>query len=381
MKKSKFLLFGALLLTLAGVGETSKVEATTLSSTPIAKYRYKYKTAYYYDKSTSNHYKSVWSQAINAWKNKGFAWKKATNHSKTTLSSYAGNDTSIAGYDTVNYNKSTGQIISSDVRLNRTTFKKWKYSTSDQVHVAEHELGHALGLNHNKAGSISVMNPANRYYSIEACDVRGMNKRYSTVASFDSIPGMENQIVTITVYDTIKPELRSLNTKYDSAKKTIKISGLATKGKKIVVKYGNKKVKTVSVKNGAFTTKVKFRGYKTFSLYAVDTKGKKVTSTAKVSSSKYAAKQPVTLKTVRTKKGITATLGTEPHSSVSLYYLGKKISSKKATSDKTKVFISAKKLKGKKNYFTVKQFKKNKKASQVAKIKINKIGIVSVVNY
>ena len=381
MKKSKFWVFSALLLTLAGMGEASKVEAATLSTTPIAKYRYKYKTAYYYDKSISDHYKSVWSQAINAWKNKGFAWKKAADHSKTTLSSYAGNDTSVAGYDTVNYNKSTGQIISSDVRINRTTFKKWNYSTSDQVHVAEHELGHALGLNHNSVGSISVMNPANRYYPIEDCDVRGMNKRYSTVASFDTIPGMENQIVTITVYDTIKPEIRRIKSKYDSTKKTLTISGLATKGKKVVVKYGNKEVKTTSVKDGSFTTNVKFTGYKTFSLYAVDAHGKKVTSTTKLSSSKYAAKQPVALKTVRTKKGITATLSTEPNSSVSLYYLGKKISSKKTTSDKTKVFISAEELKGKKNYFTVKQFKKNKKVSQATKIKINKVGIVSVINY
>lgn len=186
---------------------------------------------------------------------------------------------------------------------------------------------------------------------------------------------------TTSRHATIKPELRSLKTNYDSAKKAITISGLATKGKKVVVKYGNKKVKTVSVKNGTFTTNVKFTGYKIFSLYAVDAKGKKVTPTAQLSSYKYAAKQPVVLKTERTTKGITATLSTKPNGSVSIYYLGKKISSKKTTSNKTKVFISSRELKGKKNYFTVKQFQRNKKASQAAKIKINKVGIVTVVNY
>ncbi|MBP2058352.1 hypothetical protein J2Z60_001531 [Lactobacillus colini] len=186
---------------------------------------------------------------------------------------------------------------------------------------------------------------------------------------------------TATVYDTIKPELRSLKTKYDSAKKTITISGLATKGKRVVVKYGNKKVKNVSIKNGTFATNIKFTGYKPFSLYAVDAKGKKVTPTAQLSSYKYAAKQPVVLKAERTTKGITATLSTKPNGSVSIYYLGKKISSKKTTSDKTKIFISSRELKSKKNYFTVKQFQRNKKAGQAAKIKINKLGIVTVVNY
>lgn len=187
--------------------------------------------------------------------------------------------------------------------------------------------------------------------------------------------------VTTKIIDYVKPELRSFKTKYNSAKKTITISGLATKGKKVVVKYGNKKVKTTPVKSGAFKTSVKFDGYKTFSLYAVDKKGKKVTPAKKISVTKYAAKEPVVVKTARTRKGLTATLTTQPSGSVSIYYLGKKISSKKTTSTKTKVFISAKKLRNKKGYLTVKQFQKNKKASQPTKIEINKVGIVSVVNY
>lgn len=188
-------------------------------------------------------------------------------------------------------------------------------------------------------------------------------------------------IATTKIIDYVKPELRSLKIKYNSAKKTVTISGLATKGKKVVVKYGNKKVKTIPVKSGAFKTNVKFTGYKTFSLYAVDKKGKKVTPIVKITSAKYAAKKPVVVKTDHTKKGLTATLTTHPNGSVSIYYLGKKVTSKKTTSNKTKVFISAKELKGKKNYLTVKQFQKNKKASQATKIKITKVGIVSVVNY
>ncbi|TMS99625.1 matrixin family metalloprotease [Apilactobacillus kunkeei] len=45
--------------------------------------------------------------------------------------------------------------------INRAVFEKYRYSTDDQIHVAEHELGHALGVAHNKVNSKSIMNPAN----------------------------------------------------------------------------------------------------------------------------------------------------------------------------------------------------------------------------
>lgn len=111
---------------------------------------------------------------------------------------------SIAGKTNTQYNKSTGQIISNQVLLNRAVLTAYGYSKSERVNVAEHELGHALGLAHNEPDSISVMNPANRSYSIQDCDVRGMNAIYSTPALFSVRDS--GDIITVTTYMKIVPK-------------------------------------------------------------------------------------------------------------------------------------------------------------------------------
>ena len=155
--------------------------------------------------STSSYYQDVWNSAINSWISNGFYWQEASNSSKTTLSSYDGSDNlSIAGKTNTQYNKSTGQIISNQVLLNRAALTAYGYSKSEHVNVAEHELGHALGLAHNEPDSISVMNPANRSYSIQDCDVRGMNAIYSTPALFSVRDS--GDIITVTTYMKIVPK-------------------------------------------------------------------------------------------------------------------------------------------------------------------------------
>lgn len=80
----------------------------------------------------------------------------------------------------------------------------------------------------------------------------------------------------------------------------------------------------------------------------------------------------------RTKKGITYKLEVVRNAKVSFSYKGKTILTKKAKSSKLKVFISAKKLNGKKGAFMVKQTQPGKKASRAVKAKIIKIGRVQV---
>lgn len=211
MKTLKKLL-ACISLLIFGVGITgsnfiqaNQVKADTDYITPSEPWRYKYTSAYYYDLSTSSYYQDVWNRAINSWISNGFYWQEASNSSKTTLSSYDGSDDlSITGKTNTQYNTRTGQIISNQVLLNRAALTAYGYSKSERVNVAEHELGHALGLAHNEPGSISVMNPSNRSYSIQDCDVRGMSAIYSTPALFSVRDS--GDIITVTTYTKTVPK-------------------------------------------------------------------------------------------------------------------------------------------------------------------------------
>ncbi|MGL5898596.1 MAG: matrixin family metalloprotease, partial [Lactobacillaceae bacterium] len=223
----------------SSVVEISQVNAATIYTTPANPWRYKYSNAYYYDLSTSSYYKDVWNAATNAWSNNGFYWKKAANNSKTTVSSYDGsNELGITGVTHTSYNTSTGQIVSNEVLLNRAALSYYNYSKSERVNVAEHELGHALGLDHNASDSISVMNPSNRFYSIQSCDIRGMNAIYSTPALFSAEEINDtNDIITVTTYVKAVPKLRNIHALYDNNKNQVKLTGEANGLKKVKIFY------------------------------------------------------------------------------------------------------------------------------------------------
>ncbi len=188
-------------------GTNQAVSASTDSTTPIEPWRYGKKTANYHDNSTSSYYKTVWNNATSKWRTDGFNWTKVSAKSKTVVTSYS--DSSKTGLNTTGvthtqYNAS-GFIVSNKVTINRAAFKKYNYSQAQRTYVAEHELGHALGLAHNKIGSKSVMNPANRYYTIEKCDINGMNKRYSIAFNSDVVD--PTVVYTVDTYEKVGPNL------------------------------------------------------------------------------------------------------------------------------------------------------------------------------
>lgn len=73
----------------------------------------------------------------------------------------------------------TGQITHATVFLNAYYLLNPAYGYSEQriVNTAEHELGHAIGLNHSN--HVSVMQPAGSFYTIQPADVAKVNRLYS----------------------------------------------------------------------------------------------------------------------------------------------------------------------------------------------------------
>lgn len=102
----------------------------------------------------------------------------------------------------------------------------------------------------------------------------------ATSVSTQTVNAASNRVVD-------EAKIQKLKIKYDTKSKELNFSGLATKGENVIINYNGKKVKIAKVNNGHFTADVKFVGYKPFTIYAVNSKGKRVTPISKVTSNNY----------------------------------------------------------------------------------------------
>ncbi|WP_125583382.1 matrixin family metalloprotease [Levilactobacillus cerevisiae] len=166
--------------------------AATKNPTPANKYRYAAKKAAYYNKSTSAYYRSIWTSARNAWnKSKSFKWSPTKNRKSRTFTTSVSRTTGIwtnatgMAYNGMSFDQN-GRQTGAAMYLNRAILKKYKYNKKQRTNVAIHEMGHALGLGHNSAGSVSVMNPANRDYALRNVDIKGAQKIYRTTTNTKS---------------------------------------------------------------------------------------------------------------------------------------------------------------------------------------------------
>lgn len=119
--------------------------------------------------------------AMNAWNRTGaftFCQTDDKSRAQIVISTVDDSDTNAAGETATTYNPSTGHLLKADVHLNRYYLQNewYGYSNNRIVNTAEHELGHAIGLNHTN--SVSVMYPKGSIYTIQPQDIQNVRKIY-----------------------------------------------------------------------------------------------------------------------------------------------------------------------------------------------------------
>lgn len=126
------------------------------------------------------------NDAIQAWNRTGaFNFKPTNNKSKANIvvTTMNRSDSDAAGLTQTSSNSVTNRFVHATVYLNTyyLTDPSYGYGRERIINTAEHELGHAIGLDHTDA--ISVMQPAGSFYTIQPADVQSVNKLYTQSSS------------------------------------------------------------------------------------------------------------------------------------------------------------------------------------------------------
>lgn len=147
--------------------------------TPHGAARFQTNTATVNVTQSSPRFQSIWTSAVQAWNRTGVFTFQITNDPNaqviTQMNPNLGGSYSGMTYLTTN---NQNLIVKARCDINNQTLSSFHYAKFEWINVAEHELGHAIGLNHNP-GKASVMYIANRSYSIQNVDIESVRQLYS----------------------------------------------------------------------------------------------------------------------------------------------------------------------------------------------------------
>ena len=137
----------------------------------------------YIDPQMDATFQKAYAEAISNWNQTGtFNFVLVTEPDQANIFSTEMNDgsTAVAGEAESQTNLLTKQFTSVTVRLNHYYLSNPNYGyTYDRIlHTAEHELGHAIGLEHTN--EVSVMQPAGSYYGIQTQDIQAVQELYGS---------------------------------------------------------------------------------------------------------------------------------------------------------------------------------------------------------
>ena len=123
------------------------------------------------------------NEAVTAWNNTGtfrFNIVKSKKDADIVASTSDNQDNKAAGVTEMSQIVGSGYFLHGHVYLNEAYLLNpdYGYSHDRIVNTAEHELGHAIGLNHTN--NISVMQPAGSFYSIQPADSQHVRQLYAS---------------------------------------------------------------------------------------------------------------------------------------------------------------------------------------------------------
>ena len=128
-------------------------------------------------------FRSAYQEAIRTWNQTGaFTFQIVNDKSQANIVATEMNDGTVSatGEAESQTNLLTKRFTNVTVRLNRYYLlnSQYGYSYERIVNTAEHELGHAIGLEHNEEKS--VMQSSGSFYSIQAVDVQTVKELYQS---------------------------------------------------------------------------------------------------------------------------------------------------------------------------------------------------------